>query len=457
MSRRHLTVLAALTPVISAVWSAVWLISLSAQVNPAANIRSLLIKDDVQQAEAVLLRSPRSAETLAFQGEVDFRKGNFEKARTSYQAAIQMNEKTARAHFGLGKLALAKVNSKTALNEFRRAIALDPTEPLYQFYASEAADLEKNTAESKKHLEEFVRLDRHDDEDRLTEAKAGLVLMAAFGNKEYAVVKAPDQPAAIPLRKALNLIFADVKINGKGPYNFVVDTGASQTALSEKLAKDLGLKVITSTVLHGVGGTGKANSNIYRIDQLQIGEVSVGDLPVGTFDDPVISQLADGIIGTSMLADFIVTINYPDGRMELTHKPVSTPDAIPVWCVSNMLLLPADANGKPGNFIVDTGAITSVLSLGMANAMGINEKTPGALVDLGIAGVGGAQGITLMLPPVTLKTTRQAEPLSQALAIDLKEVSKMLGTEISGVAGFDFLSKYKLTIDYYKAEIHLMN
>jgi predicted aspartyl protease len=328
-------------------------------------------------------------------------------------------------------------------------------EPLYHFYASEAADLEKNTAESKKHLEEFIRLDRHDDEDRLTEAKAGLALMAAFGNKEYGVVKAPQQPAPIPLRKTLNLIFADVKINGKGPYNFVVDTGASQTALSEKLARDLGLKVITSTVLHGVGGSGKANSNIYRIDQLQIGDVSVGDLPVGTFDDPVISQLADGIIGTAMLADFIITINYPEGRMELSHNPVTTPDAIPIWCVSNMLLLPADANGKPGNFIVDTGAITSVLSLSMANAMGVNEKTPGALVDLGIAGVGGAQGVTLMLPPVTLKTARQSEALSQALAIDLKEVSKMLGTEVSGVAGFDFLSKYKLTLDYYKAEIHL--
>jgi len=451
MSRRHLTVLAALTPVITAVW----LISLAGQTNPASNLRNLLIKDDIQQADAVLLRSPRSAETLAFQGEVDFRKGNFEKARTSYQAAIQMNEKTARAHFGLGKLALAKVNSKTALSEFRRAIALDPMEPLYHFYASEAADLEKNTAESRKHLEEFVRLDRHDDEDRLTEAKAGLALMAAFGNKEYAVIKAPDQPAPIPLRKMLNLIFADVKINGKGPYNFVVDTGASQTALSEKLAQDLGLKAITSTVLHGVGGSGKANSNIYRIGQLQIGDVSVGDLPVGTFADPVISQLADGIIGTAMLADFIVTINYPDGRMELTHKPVTATDAIPIWCVSNMLLLPADANWKPGNFIVDTGAITSVLSLSMANAMGINEKTPGALVDLGIAGVGGAQGVTLMLPPVTLKTARQSEALSQALAIDLKEVSKMLGTEVSGVAGFDFLKNYKLTLDYYKAEIHL--
>ncbi len=31
----------------------------------------------------------------------------------------------------------------------------------------------------------------------------------------------------------------------------------------------------------------------------------------------------------------------------------------------------------------------------------------------------------------------------------------MLGTEVSGVAGFDFLKNYKLTLDYYKAEIHL--
>jgi len=152
MSRRHLLILVALT-------SSALAVCAGPQASPANNLRDLLLKDDIQQAETVLLRTPRSAESLAFQGEVDFRKGNFEKARISYQAAIQMNEKTARAHFGLGKLALAKVNSKTALTEFRRAIALDPMEPLYHFHASEATDLEKNTAETRKHLEEFIRLD----------------------------------------------------------------------------------------------------------------------------------------------------------------------------------------------------------------------------------------------------------------------------------------------------------
>jgi predicted aspartyl protease len=447
MSRRHLLILVALTSSLT--------VCAGPQANPTSSLRDLLIKDDVQQAEAILQAAPRSAETLAYQGEVHFRKGNFELARTSYQSAIQMSEKTARAHYGLGKLAMAKVKSKEAQAGFKRAIELDPAEPLYHFAAAEAADLEKNTPESRKHLEDYLRLDRHDDESRTTQAKAGLALMAAFGDKDYGVIKAPQQPAPIPLRKALNLIFADVKINGKGPYNFVVDTGASQTVLSQKLAKDLGLAVITTTVMHGIGGSGKVSSSIHRIDQLQIGDVSVGDLPVGTFDDPVISQIADGVIGTAMLADFIVTINYPASRIELSRQPVAAVAALPVWCIGNMLLLPAEINGKQGNFIVDTGAITTVLSLTMANAMGINEKTPGALVDMGIAGVGGAQGITLMLPQLTMKTIRQTEVLGQSLAIDLKEISKMLGTEISGVAGFDFLKSYKLTLDYHKAEIHL--
>ena len=428
MSRRHLLVLSALTSflTITAVTPA--------QVKPPASIGELLLRDDLPAAERLLQAAPRSAETLAFQGEVEFRKGNFEKALSLYQSALQLNEKTPRAHFGMGKLAMAKVKSKEALASFKRAIELDPKEPLFHFYASEAADLEKNTLESRKQLEEYVRLKPVNDDDRLTEAKAGLALLAAFGNKEFAVIEAPKEPAPVPLRKALNLIFADVKINGKGPYNFVIDTGASQTALSQKLARDLGLKSITTTVMHGVGGSGKVESSIYRVDRLQFGDVAVKDLPVGTFDDPLISQIADGIMGTAMLADFIITINYPDSRLELTHKPANPADAIPVWYVSNMLLLPADVGGQRGNVIVDTGAITTVLSLGMANALGVNEKTPGALVDMGITGVGGAQGTTLMLPPLTMKTVRQSEALTQVLAIDLNEISKMLGTEIPGVA-----------------------
>ena len=76
-----------------------------------------------------------------------------------------MDSKNARAHFGLGKLALAKVKPKAAFQEFKRAIELDPKEPLYHLYASEAWGIDKNYAEQRKQLEEYLRLNP-DDEDR---------------------------------------------------------------------------------------------------------------------------------------------------------------------------------------------------------------------------------------------------------------------------------------------------
>ena len=44
--------------------------------------------------------------------------------RGLYKEALKMDSKTARAHFGLGKLALGKVNPKQAIQEMTRATTL---------------------------------------------------------------------------------------------------------------------------------------------------------------------------------------------------------------------------------------------------------------------------------------------------------------------------------------------
>jgi hypothetical protein len=117
--------------------------------------------------------------------------------------------------------------------------------------------------------------------------------------------------------------------------------------------------------------------------------------------------------------------------------------------------MPLDVNGQHSNFVVDTGAATTVVSHTMANALGVNENTPGAKVDLGLGGVGGFEGLVLRVPKVTFRTLGTSEAFDQVLSIDLKQVSRMLQTEVAGLVGFDFLEKYKLTVDYYKAEVRL--
>jgi predicted aspartyl protease len=246
-------------------------------------------------------------------------------------------------------------------------------------------------------------------------------------------------------------------VNGKGPYDFAIDTGATQTVVSEKLAMELGLEPITSTVVFGIGGAGKVETKIYKMNELSAGEVKIKNTAVGTFNDPLISQFADGILSTSMFSDFVLTIDYPTGQLSLARKRTQSPDAevLPVWFCNDLLLLPLSVNGKRGNFIVDTGAVTTVLSQTMAAQLGINENTPGAKIDLGIAGLGGFEGVVLKIPNVTFNTPKNTEAFPQVVAIDLKQISKMIGTEVSGIVGYDFFSDYKLTLDYNAAELQL--
>jgi len=421
------------------------------------SVAELLLKDEIEQAEALLASQPKNSESVAFRGEIEFRRGNFAQAEALYREAVRVDSKTARAHFGLGKLAMARVNAKEAIQELTRAIELDPKEPLYRLYASDAWGIDKNSAEQRKQLEEYIRLNP-DDPDRLTEAKAGLDTLKAFGDDEVGAIQAPENPAPIHFRTSLNLLFANVMVNGKGPYEFAIDTGATQTVVSEKLAKEAGLDLITSSVVFGIGGSGKVETKLYKMKELSIGDVEVKNTPVGTFNDPLVAQLADGILGTSILSDFIITVNYPAGQLELSRKRAATPanaEVVPIWFFSNLLLLPLEVNGKKGNFVVDTGAVTTVLSHSMAAQLGVRENTPGAKVDMGIAGVGGFEGVVLKVPDVTFKTEKNSEAFPQVVAIDLKQISKMIGTEVAGVVGYDFLSDYKLTLDYYAGEIRI--
>jgi predicted aspartyl protease len=436
---------------------AVPLIVLMALALQSPSIVDLLTRDEIQQAEALLDKQPRTAESVALRGEIEYRKGNFDRADALYKEALAMNAKTARAHFGLGKLAIAKLKTKQAIQAMMRAIELDPKEPLYRFYASEAWAVDKNYTEQRKQIEEYIRLNPNDP-DRLAEAKAGLEMLKALGN-DVASVDAPQNPAPIPFRKSLNLIFTRVMINGRGPYEFVIDTGASQIVLSEKLAGDLGLTPVTSTIMHGVGGGGKIDTKLYSVKEMTVGDMKIKNVPVGTFNDPLVTQLADGILGTAVFSDFILTVNYPGNQLEISRRrPPANPasEVLPAWYFSNLLLVPIQVNGQHrGNFIVDTGAVTTVISHNMAATLGVDEKTPGAKIDLGIAGVGGFEGVVLRVPNVTFKTAKNSEAFPQVVSINLKEMSKMIGTEVAGVIGFDFLEDYKVTLDYYAAEVRL--
>ena len=119
MSRRQLLVFAVIAGVLTA-GSAFGQALAPANRPLSAALAELLDQDRIAQAEAQLAAAPRTAETLAFKGEVEYRKGRFEAAGRFYHDALELNEKTARAHFGVGKLALAKLKAADAVKSLKQ-------------------------------------------------------------------------------------------------------------------------------------------------------------------------------------------------------------------------------------------------------------------------------------------------------------------------------------------------
>ncbi len=130
------------------------------------------------------------------------------------------------------------------------------------------------------------------------------------------------QPAPIRVQQLplLPFLFAEVSINGQGPFRFLVDTGATQTVMSEKVATKLGLKKIATNIMFGVGGEGKVEAPMFRADSIKVGEVTVRNIAIGTMDNPLLDLIMDGMLGPSLLSDFVVTIDYPRSQIELVEE-----------------------------------------------------------------------------------------------------------------------------------------
>ena len=117
-----------------------------------------------------------------------------------------------------------------------------------------------------------------------------------------------------------------VTIDGKGPYTFALDTGASQSLVDSAVARDLGAR--RSGGSHRVAGI----TNVTRVQTIEVEHWRVGDvelpatnvveanLPFGNADGGV-----QGLLGSDMLSRFdVVTIDYAHGMLRLHQRAVQT-------------------------------------------------------------------------------------------------------------------------------------
>jgi predicted aspartyl protease len=153
-----------------------------------------------------------------------------------------------------------------------------------------------------------------------------------------------------------------VLIDGRGPYRLVLDTGASHSAITQRLADRLGLPLSKNvTLLTGVTGSA-------TVQELDIGRMEVGELLLGPTFLPIVPDVfagADGVLGREGLAGMRIFADFAHDRLTITRSRNQRAgfdySVVPLQLTPDGLLMAAAMVGPvPARAIIDTGAQRTV-------------------------------------------------------------------------------------------------
>jgi hypothetical protein len=123
-----------------------------------------------------------------------------------------------------------------------------------------------------------------------------------------------DKPVVVPFELIESKHIAiKVKINGKGPYRMIFDTGAPITLLNNKVAKASGVlpKNFKRPPFALFGAAGQ-----FKIKSLQVGTLKARDVPTVVMDHPTVNLISkvlgpiEGLVGFPFFARYKMTIDY---------------------------------------------------------------------------------------------------------------------------------------------------
>ena len=195
-------------------------------------------------------------------------------------------------------------------------------------------------------------------------AAAALVAFLPAGAQD------PDPPPEVELIEQIDMdedrterMTVPVRIEGRGPYSFIVDTGSERTAISRELARDLGLAP-------GRIANVQSLTEVSRIETFVIPALQVGQRTVQDIHAPALSRRnlgAEGLLGIDSLQSQRVMFDFERGEMTVTpsrrREETWPADTIVVRARSrfgHLMLVDAAFEGERVWVVVDTGAQVTI-------------------------------------------------------------------------------------------------
>jgi predicted aspartyl protease len=169
-----------------------------------------------------------------------------------------------------------------------------------------------------------------------------------------------------------------ILIGGKGPWNFIVDTGSQRTVISRDLADRLALPIRDPVTVLSM--TDRLETGTVALPGLDFGDLEVRDIEAPVLDGGHLG--APGLLGLDSLQSKRLLLDFRRGRMEISEsrsRYSRDPDTIVVQARrknGQLILLDSDVDGMAVNIVLDTGTNFSVGNMALMNKLIRRKRAP---------------------------------------------------------------------------------
>lgn len=425
--------------------------SLKGMVRSALRLSSFQVA--LQQADA-LKRISNEEDAFTLYGDALWGGGLFDEAETAYRIAYERFPASARARFGVARLLTTRGRTTEALAETLAASTASPNDPEILVLLAQIYERLFQYDSAARVYEDYVKLLPARVRSNSEAATLKIKLLRSFNGRTPVAIAGGNRSHVIPFRMKERKVVIDGLLNGKN-VEFVVDTGAEQTAVTRDTAERAGVRAIVETLITGVGKASLKKLAVGRVDTLTIGDLTIRDAPVSIRRENLPGSkpwqnetFSPGAFGLSVVVD------YRRGEVTLGRDlPVEPADIRMPLRVYRLPLVRGMVNEKyPAYFVVDTGG--EMLSITTETATQL-AMTPARHIAVKVWGVTGLDTTAYVLPGVDLAFDTILYKNFGVAVLNLRAPSVLLGFQLGGILGYNFLSEYRVAMDVARGELRL--
>lgn len=413
---------------------------------------------DLARREAALLvtASDADADAHTLYGDALWATGLFDEADGAYREALDRAPESSRARFGLARSLASKTKLDEALDEARLAAESSPRDPEMHALLGQVYERQGQFEEAAAAFERYIALLPNANEVMARVFLAKVRLLRSFKGRTPLQIdeRAGDRVHRVSFKLVNKKIVLRGRLNGAA-VEFVLDTGSERTGISAVAARRAGVATVTSTLTAGVGIPTFRALGLGRADTLEIGSFRIRNVPVsirnvgrGTLPRWQAESFSPVALGVSVVVDYqrreiTLARTLPEGDADFT---------LPMR-VNRLPMVRGLLNSThPAYFVVDTGGELMSISAETARAL---SMIPTRRIPLRVYGMSGLDKDAFLLPGVDLDF-EDIEYRKVGLAVlNLRAASVLLGFQLGGIVGHEFLSDYRVSMDVRRGELRL--